>query len=58
MPSTHIPPSSINLVMASTLKDPPNSSTEGENRIRFLYKYCPYFANTKFESSTALKESE
>jgi hypothetical protein len=45
-------------VMASTLRDPPNSSTDGEKIIRFLYRYCPYFANTKLESSTGLKTSE
>ena len=53
-----LPPSSTNLVMASTLRDPPNSSTDGEKITRFLYRYCPYFANTKLESSTGLKTSE
>lgn len=53
-----LPPSSMNFVMASTLKDPPNSSTDGEKITKFLYRYCPYLAKTKFESSTALKVRE
>lgn len=56
LPATKtLPPSSINCVMVSTFKVPPNSSTVGANTIRFLYRYSPYLDKTKEESSAILK---
>ncbi|KYN19512.1 hypothetical protein ALC57_07988 [Trachymyrmex cornetzi] len=53
--SSTFPPLSINSVMASTLKAPPNSSTVGANIIRCSYKYSPYLESCKVESSADLK---
>lgn len=41
-------------VIASALNEPPNSSTEGANKIKCLYKYSPYFDITKLASSASL----
>lgn len=44
----------MNSVTASTLNDPPNSSTEGANIIKFWYKNSPYFDKINPESSADL----
>jgi hypothetical protein len=44
--------------MVSTLRDPPNSSTEGAKIMRCSYKNSPYFERTRLASSADLKVSE
>ena len=47
-------PASTNSVIPSTFRDPPNSSTVGENRTKWSYKNDPYFFKLILESSALL----
>lgn len=49
-----MPPPSINSVIDSTDKDPPNSSTDGAKIIKWSYKNSPYFESTRLASSADL----
>lgn len=51
------PPPSMKSVIALTFSEPPNSSTDGEKRIRLSYRNSPYFTKARLLSSAVLNVS-